>query len=220
MSSQWNDQQPYNFENADNTAASMAPGMNAVRDKMSVPSIIMMILAALGILSGVWTLANSLMVGALVPQINQTMQAEIQRAQNEMQRKTQQAIPGSPDIPGEMPQFDNAPGPDNVMPPNPMLPPTPNGPDLQGIFQIQNSIVQALGPMMAVFGFLSLALNGLAFWGALSMLNVKRHGLAITASIITMLPISSPCCLIGLPIGIWALVALTRPGVAAAFHRT
>jgi hypothetical protein len=96
-------------------------------------------------------------------------------------------------------------------------PPGPGGPDLQQIMQIQNTIMQALGPAMAIFGLVAVALNGLAFWGSLSMLNAKRHGLAITAAILTMLPVTSPCCLVGLPIGIWALVALNRPGVAAVF---
>jgi hypothetical protein len=28
----------------------------------------------------------------------------------------------------------------------------------------------------------------------------------------------SPCCFIGLPIGIWALIVLAKPEVKAAFH--
>jgi hypothetical protein len=32
-----------------------------------------------------------------------------------------------------------------------------------------------------------------------------------------MIPCISPCCLLGLPIGIWALVVLLKPEVKAAF---
>ena len=38
------------------------------------------------------------------------------------------------------------------------------------------------------------------------------------ATIIAMVPCISPCCLVGLPIGIWALVVLMKPEVKAAFR--
>jgi hypothetical protein len=31
-------------------------------------------------------------------------------------------------------------------------------------------------------------------------------------------PCISPCCLVGLPIGIWALVVLNKPEVKSSFH--
>jgi hypothetical protein len=40
----------------------------------------------------------------------------------------------------------------------------------------------------------------------------------MAASIIAMIPCVSPCCLLGLPIGIWALVVLMKPEVKSAFH--
>jgi hypothetical protein len=221
MSSQWNEEQPYNFENANNAPGS-APALNAdaVRSKMSVPAIMMMVMAALGFLNGVWTLVNSITVGAVAPQISQTMQAEMQRAQAEMEQKMQETNPADSENAAEVPNAEMTPDPAAGPPANPMFapPPGPGGPDLQQIMQIQTTIMQSLGPTMAIFGFIAVALNGLAFWGSLSMLNAKRHGLAITAAIITMLPVTSGCCcVVGLPIGIWALVALNRPGVAAVF---
>ena len=33
-----------------------------------------------------------------------------------------------------------------------------------------------------------------------------------------MVPCISPCCLVGLPIGIWALVVLNKPEVKGSFH--
>ena len=64
-----------------------------------------------------------------------------------------------------------------------------------------------------------------AFWsaafilfGALKMKKLESYGLAMAASIIAMIPCFSPCCLLGLPIGIWAVVVLSKPEVKSAFH--
>ncbi len=54
--------------------------------------------------------------------------------------------------------------------------------------------------------------------GAVKMKNLQSYGLAMTASILAMIPCVSPCCLLGLPFGIWALVVLGRPEVKSAFH--
>ena len=39
------------------------------------------------------------------------------------------------------------------------------------------------------------------------------------AAIVAMIPRISPCCLLGLPFGIWALVVLSNGTVKAAFRR-
>ena len=39
----------------------------------------------------------------------------------------------------------------------------------------------------------------------------------MTASILAVVPCVSPCCLVGLPIGIWALVVLSKPEVKSQF---
>jgi hypothetical protein len=52
----------------------------------------------------------------------------------------------------------------------------------------------------------------------LKMKRLESHGLAVTASILAMLPCTSPCCIIGLPLGIWALVVLSKPEVKSAFR--
>jgi hypothetical protein len=54
--------------------------------------------------------------------------------------------------------------------------------------------------------------------GALKMRNLQSYGLAMTSSILAMIPCVSPCCLLGLPFGIWALVVLSKPEVKAAFR--
>jgi hypothetical protein len=40
----------------------------------------------------------------------------------------------------------------------------------------------------------------------------------LAAAIVALIPCFSPCCLIGLPIGIWALVVLSKPEVKSQFE--
>jgi tRNA A-37 threonylcarbamoyl transferase component Bud32 len=54
--------------------------------------------------------------------------------------------------------------------------------------------------------------------GAVNMLRLRSHGLATTAAILALLP-CGPVCLLGLPVGIWALTTLNTPEVKAAFDR-
>jgi hypothetical protein len=50
------------------------------------------------------------------------------------------------------------------------------------------------------------------------MQQLTSHGLAMAAAIIAMIPCFSPCCVLGLPFGIWALVVLSKPEVKSQFH--
>ena len=54
--------------------------------------------------------------------------------------------------------------------------------------------------------------------GAIRMKTLQNHGFAMTVAIIAMIPCVSPCCLLGLPFGIWAIVVLNDPSVRAAFR--
>lgn len=73
------------------------------------------------------------------------------------------------------------------------------------------------GTMGVVSGIVALVVAGLIFYGALKMKRLEGHGWAVAASILALAPCISPCCLIGLPVGIWALVVLFKPEVKAAF---
>jgi GYF domain 2 len=71
------------------------------------------------------------------------------------------------------------------------------------------------GIISAVLGILS---SILVLFGALKMKQLELYGLAMAVSIVAMIPCISPCCLLGLPIGIWSLVILSKPEVKSAFH--
>lgn len=53
--------------------------------------------------------------------------------------------------------------------------------------------------------------------GALCMLRGSSYGWSVTASILALVPIFSPCFLVGIPIGVWALLVLRTPEVRASF---
>ena len=74
------------------------------------------------------------------------------------------------------------------------------------------------GTIGVVSGVIGLLVSGVIFFGAMKMKSLESYGLAMAASIIAMIPCFSPCCLLGLPIGIWAVVILSKPEVKSAFH--
>lgn len=55
--------------------------------------------------------------------------------------------------------------------------------------------------------------------GGVCMLRVRGYGLAMTAAIVTMVSPGGCCCVIGIAIGIWAMVVLMKPEVQSAFNR-
>lgn len=72
----------------------------------------------------------------------------------------------------------------------------------------------AVGIAGAIVG---IVIGVVIIMGALKMKKLESYGFAMGASIIAMIPCISPCCLIGLPIGIWSLVVLNKPEVKSAF---
>ncbi len=66
--------------------------------------------------------------------------------------------------------------------------------------------------------FIGILVAIFIIYAALKMKDLNQWGLAMAASILAMIPCISPCCIIGLPIGIWCLVVLTKPEVKATFH--
>ena len=76
--------------------------------------------------------------------------------------------------------------------------------------------VDVVATIVALLAYLAcLALGGFVISAALKMKRLEAYGVAITASILAIL--ISPSNVIGLGIGIWSLVVLSRADVAAAF---
>ena len=65
-------------------------------------------------------------------------------------------------------------------------------------------------------GFLLACASVLILFGAMRMMRLRNHGLAVTSSILAML--TPPGLVLGLPFGIWSLVVLNRREVREAFE--
>ena len=76
----------------------------------------------------------------------------------------------------------------------------------------------ASGTVGLGMGVIAIGLSVLVIVGASRMKNLENYGLSMTAAIVAMIPCIGPCCLIGLPFGIWALVVLNDPQVRGAFR--
>ena len=66
-------------------------------------------------------------------------------------------------------------------------------------------------------GIVGIIVGIVVLVGAMKMRKLQSYNFAMTAAIISMIPCVSPCCLLGLPFGIWALIVLLKPEVKAAF---
>lgn len=80
--------------------------------------------------------------------------------------------------------------------------------------QLQSLLLGGYGVSMAL---ISLLIAGLIFWGAWRMQRLEAWGLSVAVSILAMVPCVSPCCFLGLPFGIWALVVVVKPEIKSAF---
>jgi hypothetical protein len=73
------------------------------------------------------------------------------------------------------------------------------------------------GTAGAASSFIGILVAAFIIYASLRMKELQQWELSLAASILAMIPCISPCCIIGLPIGIWCLVVLLRPEVRAAF---
>lgn len=90
----------------------------------------------------------------------------------------------------------------------------PEGMDAQTLM----TIVKGAGAVGIVFNLIAIAVGAFIIFAAMKMKNLQSLGMAKTAAIISMLPCISPCCLLGLPFGIWSLIVLSKPEVSSAFR--
>jgi len=76
------------------------------------------------------------------------------------------------------------------------------------------------GPVLIgtiVGAILVVVFNLLIIIGAINMLKLKKQGTAKMGAILACIPLCSPCVVLGIPFGIWALVTMGRPDVKAMF---
>jgi hypothetical protein len=71
---------------------------------------------------------------------------------------------------------------------------------------------------VAALSLVELLVAAFIIFVSFKMKKAEEWPLAIAASILAMIPCISPCCIVGIPIGIWCLVVLNKPEVKGAFR--
>jgi hypothetical protein len=66
---------------------------------------------------------------------------------------------------------------------------------------------------------LTLVVAPVIILGGVAMVRRKNLTLARSAAILTLIPLTSCCFIAGIPMGIWALQSLRKPGVEDYFQR-
>ncbi len=91
--------------------------------------------------------------------------------------------------------------------------------DMMGEFgEFEDLAQMTSGAIGILSGLIGLAISGLIVWAGLQMMKLRQWTLALVASILAMIPCIGPCCVIGIPIGIWCLIILLKPEIKSAFH--
>ena len=83
--------------------------------------------------------------------------------------------------------------------------------------QMQKLISKLGGGLGIVQDIIGGVVGVIVLIGAAKMQKLQNYQFALTASIVAMVPCISPCCIFGLPFGIWALVVLNKPEVKSQF---
>lgn len=83
---------------------------------------------------------------------------------------------------------------------------------------LESSLHNSNIPLDVAINFFGLVLSVLIFMGAVKMQSLSSYEFSVTVAVLAMLPLLTPCCIIGMPVGIWALVVLMKPQVKSQFH--
>src|SRR5262249_33906836 len=81
--------------------------------------------------------------------------------------------------------------------------------------QVHLAIFGLVGIIYAVVGIIA---GVFIIIGAAKMKKLKGYTYSMVSSILAMIPLTSACCILGLPFGIWSIVVLCKPEVKDAFH--
>lgn len=70
-----------------------------------------------------------------------------------------------------------------------------------------------------VAAFLSLILAPVIIYGGLRMMKLANFKLSRAAAVLALVPCTSCCFVVGIPLGIWALIVLNKPEIRQAFDQ-
>lgn len=97
-----------------------------------------------------------------------------------------------------------------------------NSPEFQDLLQQSPRMQEFMGIMgSSIFAlgnaFFHMVTALLVIMGGYHLKEMKSYRLAFTGSLVAAIPCLGSCCCMEIPIGIWALVLLTREGAKDAF---
>jgi hypothetical protein len=69
-----------------------------------------------------------------------------------------------------------------------------------------------------IWGLVLFVAAWFVLYGGWNMKNLTNYGTARTAAIVAMVPLVGPCCLLGIPFGLWAFLVLGKAHVRSAFR--
>jgi hypothetical protein len=81
----------------------------------------------------------------------------------------------------------------------------------------QNADEKSDAIITIVYGLVHLIASLLAIAGAIAMLRLKIYNLAVGGCVVALVPAISPCCVLGVPFGIWGMIVLNDREVKRAF---
>lgn len=71
----------------------------------------------------------------------------------------------------------------------------------------------------SIVGLVSwIIMMGSIIWGSIGMVRLRGYRNAWVAAVLAVVPVCSPCFVLGIPFGIWALVVLSRSETRARFQ--
>jgi hypothetical protein len=68
------------------------------------------------------------------------------------------------------------------------------------------------------WGLVLIATSGFVLYSSIKMKNLQSFQIAYSGSILAVIPCLGPCCILGIPFGIWAIVVLNKPHIRRAFR--
>jgi len=86
--------------------------------------------------------------------------------------------------------------------------------DMKQMLNTYKNVAKVLVPVGVVCGLITATITII---GSVKIMNLKGKGLGTAGSILSMIPIVSGCCCLGIPVGIWVLIAMGKPEVKAGF---
>jgi len=88
------------------------------------------------------------------------------------------------------------------------------------MLEIDTTTPAGAGELFGMIGSLVIWVAMMAgiIWGSIAMVRLRGYGSAMVAAVLALIPVCSPCFVLGIPFGIWAIIILMRADVRARFQ--